>query len=354
MLAPDVNEPLRDGFSRQPPALVPSNAVAPFIPMVCQWQMPNGYSSAHAEGDEAVAIELRPEHVNLHSIGPECSLIHQLGRPKQLVTHSCTYVHDRPVLAFRARLMGRGRVKLSQLDYTTELPYMYFAELINPGSVVSLEECLEPGEVACFMVSEARLRGMLDGIRVPRPIELALGGQHDDFQITSRMSANIRRLFMASCSTPYSGDLARLYLNGMFFKLMASMFDEWGDGTESWLSTIGTDRKKVAIAKDILLADLAHPPTQEVLSRAVGLSQRRLAEVFREVTGKSVTEWVVEQKLAQAADLLRDGSLMIKEVAFQLGYAHLSTFTTAFSQRFGVAPARYRDSVVSIHSVLSI
>jgi AraC-like DNA-binding protein len=350
----DVNKPLRGGCSRQPSVLVPNNADPPFIPLLCQWQMLNGYNSAEAEGDAATAADLQPEQVNLQSIGPECTLIHQLSRPKQLVTHSCTNVHERPVLAFRARLMGRGRVKLSQYDYTTESPCVYFAELINPGSVVSLEEYLEPGEVACFMVSEDRLRVMLDGMRVPRPIELALGGRHDDFQITSRMSANIRRLFMASCSTLYTGDLARLYLNGKFFEVMAGMFDEWGDGAESWLSSIGTDRKKVAIAIDILLADLAHPPTQEVLSRAIGLSQRRLAEVFREVTGKSVTEWVVEQKLAQAADLLRDGSMMVKEVAFQLGYAHLSTFTTAFSRRFGVAPARYRDSVVSIHSVLSI
>ena len=326
----------------------------PFLPLVCQWKLPNGYSSAHAEGDTGTPTDIRPDRVNFQSVGPECSLIHQLNRPKQRVSHNCTYVHESPVLVLRSRMNGRGSVKLSNVEPIIETPLNCFVELINPGSVVSLEESLEPGEVACFMVSLERLRGMLDGVRVPKPIEMAFGGRHDNSQVTLRMSANIRNLFMASCSTLYSGDLARLYLNGKFLELLASMFDEWGDGPESRPLSIGSDRKKVATVQDILLADLAHPPTQEVLARSVSLSQRRLAEVFREVTGKLITEWVLEQKLEQGAALLRDGGLMVKEVAYQLGYAHLSTFTTAFNRRFGVAPAYYRDSILSTHPVSSI
>ena len=93
------------------------------------------------------------------------------------------------------------------------------------------------------------------------------------------------------------------------------------------------------------MADFTQTPSLERLARTVGLTQRRLSELFRLATGKTVVEWVVERKIEHAASLLRDGEMPIKEIAFRLGYAHVGTFTTQFTRRFGTPPAGYRRSL---------
>lgn len=91
-----------------------------------------------------------------------------------------------------------------------------------------------------------------------------------------------------------------------------------------------------------LLAELAAPPSVEELARSVGLTPRRLNDLFRELYGDTVfgclTEWRLEQGLA----LLRQGELSVKQVAYQLGYAHPSNFVAAFVRRFGDTPGHLR------------
>ena len=98
------------------------------------------------------------------------------------------------------------------------------------------------------------------------------------------------------------------------------------------------------MARDILLDNLSNPPTIEMLAQQVGLSQRRLSDAFRATTGMTVLEWVLEQKLLLAHELLMEGELSLKEISFRTGYAHRTSFSEAFAKRFGVSPSQYRSS----------
>ena len=267
-----------------------------------------------------------------------------VSQPAQLVTRECTFIHERPVLTFLAHLKGRSRFKVSGGAEIGVTPEHYVIQLTNPGSAAITEQAVEHGRVVSFMLSDDRLRQMLDGMRVPTLIEKILKGRSNDFQLAPRMSVATRRLFTALCSTPYTGVWSQFYLNSKLFELFDEAFRDLDGGAESRSLGIGNERGKIDMARDILLDNLSNPPTIEMLAQQVGLSQRRLSDAFRATTGMTVLEWVLEQKLLLAHELLMEGELSLKEISFRTGYAHRTSFSEAFAKRFGVSPSQYRSS----------
>ncbi len=344
---------MKNGGSSPSPYVVPTANNAPFIPFSCQWRLHNGYGSAHLAEGAALPREISHDRLNVLSAGAGCSLFHMDSQPAQLVIRECTFIHERPVLTFLAQLTGRSRFRVSGGAEIDVAPEHYVIQLTNPGSVAVTEQAAEPEGVVSFMLSEDRLRQMLDGMRVPTQIEKILNGRCSDFQLAPRMSVATRRLFTALCSTSYTGGWSQLYLNAKLFELFDEVFLDLDGGSGPRPLGIGNERGKVDLVRDILLDDLGNPPTIEMLAQQVGLSQRRLSEAFRATTGMTVLEWVLEQKLLLARELLMEGALPLKEISFRTGYAHRSSFTEAFAKRFGVSPSQYRSGAGESHRAAS-
>lgn len=98
----------------------------------------------------------------------------------------------------------------------------------------------------------------------------------------------------------------------------------------------------VAAAMQLLLQDISTPPTLLDLSHKVGTNERRLTELFREVTGLPVFAWLREQRLALACRLLEESDLDIQHISDHVGYGSAGNFTTMFRERLGVTPRDYR------------
>ena len=72
------------------------------------------------------------------------------------------------------------------------------------------------------------------------------------------------------------------------------------------------------------------------------LSPAYLQKLFKHETGLRMGEWLNEQRLQRAAQLLESSYLSIKEITHTVGYEHPSSFIRAFERRFTQPPARYR------------
>ena len=84
----------------------------------------------------------------------------------------------------------------------------------------------------------------------------------------------------------------------------------------------------------------------QYLARRVGLSRRRLDEIFVKNFGRPVTAYIWERRLERAKDMLHDAHQMsrtITEVAFSVGFEDTSHFSRAFKNRFGTAPSVWRS-----------
>jgi AraC-like DNA-binding protein len=78
------------------------------------------------------------------------------------------------------------------------------------------------------------------------------------------------------------------------------------------------------------------------LAREFNLSPSYLQRLFKQQTGVSMGEWLSEKRLQRAAHLLANSYMSVKEIAYTVGYEHVSSFIRAFERRFAKAPARYR------------
>jgi AraC-like DNA-binding protein len=80
------------------------------------------------------------------------------------------------------------------------------------------------------------------------------------------------------------------------------------------------------------------------LAVGVGLSEKRLNAGFRLLFGETVFEVLRNERLAHAQIALRSEAASLKEIAFRVGYNHVTNFITAFTARYGAPPRQYADS----------
>jgi transcriptional regulator GlxA family with amidase domain len=70
------------------------------------------------------------------------------------------------------------------------------------------------------------------------------------------------------------------------------------------------------------------------LAALCSVSVRTLERNFQQIYGKPPKSWLIEQRIRNATEFLRDGS-SVKETAAIMGYRHASTFTREFKKSFG-------------------
>jgi AraC family transcriptional regulator len=77
------------------------------------------------------------------------------------------------------------------------------------------------------------------------------------------------------------------------------------------------------------------------LAELCGLGARRFSSVFQRAFGKSPYRYVIDCRVARAAQLLLAGGADQEEIALRVGFSSASHFSTEFKRAFGLPPARY-------------
>jgi transcriptional regulator GlxA family with amidase domain len=81
------------------------------------------------------------------------------------------------------------------------------------------------------------------------------------------------------------------------------------------------------------------------LAQELGLTMRTFNRRFKQATGITATDYLQNQRLNNAKELLRTSNLAIAEVAEQCGYQDVSYFCSRFKRVMGQSPLFYRKSV---------
>jgi AraC-like DNA-binding protein len=76
----------------------------------------------------------------------------------------------------------------------------------------------------------------------------------------------------------------------------------------------------------------------QLISRHFGISVRHLQRWFNAHLSSTPSVWLAEQRLLHARELLASSS-SVKEVAYALGFNHVSHFSRDFRRRFGHRPS---------------
>ena len=83
------------------------------------------------------------------------------------------------------------------------------------------------------------------------------------------------------------------------------------------------------------------------IAGAAGVSKAECGRVFRSVLGTTPYAYLTEHRVRCAADMIREGSMSMTDIAHACGFGSASHFSKAFKEAMGVSPREYRKSVHS-------
>lgn len=84
------------------------------------------------------------------------------------------------------------------------------------------------------------------------------------------------------------------------------------------------------------------------LAAIAKMSPYYYSHVFKEQTGFSPIEYVINTRLDRAKILLVHTKQPIAEIAYSLGYASSNSFINIFVKKIGVSPTQYRKTHQSL------
>ncbi len=87
---------------------------------------------------------------------------------------------------------------------------------------------------------------------------------------------------------------------------------------------------------------LDRPLTVEDLARQANMSSRNLGRHFRAITGTTPLQWLSNQRIRRAQELLESTDHSVDAVARAAGLGTATTLRRHFSRTVGVAPDAYR------------
>jgi len=88
-----------------------------------------------------------------------------------------------------------------------------------------------------------------------------------------------------------------------------------------------------------------HCPSLSELSDLAGVSLRHLTRSFKESTGMTVYAYIEQVRFEKARALLADTDLLVKDIAYRLGFSCASSLSVAFRKLAGETPQDYRRRV---------
>ena len=100
-------------------------------------------------------------------------------------------------------------------------------------------------------------------------------------------------------------------------------------------------RRGIAPLLDRVRAQLDEPWPLERMAAEAKVSVRTLSRRVREVTGASAQGWLVQTRVARAAELL-EGGTAIEDVVDACGFGSVETLRRHFRRLRGVPPSRHR------------
>ena len=77
------------------------------------------------------------------------------------------------------------------------------------------------------------------------------------------------------------------------------------------------------------------------LQAEIGMSRMQLHRKLKALSGKSTSEFIRHFRLQRAADLLSHPGAQVADVAYRVGFSHLSYFAKAFKEQFGQVPSAF-------------
>jgi len=138
-------------------------------------------------------------------------------------------------------------------------------------------------------------------------------------------------------NTTYSGTFRKMFLQSQITELLSHFFAYLSQETNQKINT--AEKEKLFKAKDIITNNISSPPSLNELSKMIGLNNNKLKKNFKELFGVPVFKYLQNERLEKAFTLLKRSEFSTQEVAWNVGYESVSSFSNAFLKKYNIRPS---------------
>jgi two-component system response regulator YesN len=98
----------------------------------------------------------------------------------------------------------------------------------------------------------------------------------------------------------------------------------------------------VDMIKAYISSNIDQDLSRETIAGQVYLNPDHLSRLFKKETGYSISEYVLQERITLAQELLSSTNISVSEIALSVGYSNFSHFTKIFKKHAGLGPMEYR------------
>ncbi len=100
--------------------------------------------------------------------------------------------------------------------------------------------------------------------------------------------------------------------------------------------------ERLQAIKALIDSNLTRHYTISELAKHAGMSETNLKASFKQLFGKGLYHYLIQQRFVKAVYLLEETDMTLKEISHKLGYKFTCNFITAFKRKYGKPPIKYK------------
>ena len=216
--------------------------------------------------------------------------------------------------------------------------------LINPYEIHRVSYESDSPEYDCLMIDAALYRDTQQGICEKRYFDL-LSGSHVHFENHFRPDTDILTHIQSLCTELREKQIAyELSIKSHVFALFVCLFrNHICSGTTFYQLIQNIERyDRIKPALDYMQAHLSEHISLEALANVCNVSPSHFCRLFRQFTGTTPVQYLINIRLHEAAVLLKKSDKSVTQIAYEVGFDDVEYLSRRFKKQFGLTPTQVK------------
>ena len=101
-------------------------------------------------------------------------------------------------------------------------------------------------------------------------------------------------------------------------------------------------RREIVEIMDYIEQHITEKITLNSIANQINMNESYISRLFKSETGMNIIQYINVSKMEKAKELLKEKNMIVKDVAYALGFEEQSYFNRMFNKYFGVNPKEYK------------
>ena len=250
---------------------------------------------------------------------------------------------NQPVLA--SMISGKKVMHLRQQD---PFAFMPGQSIIMPAQEVMKIDFPEatmhnPTQCLAMTIAPEKIAGVVEQMNLMAPKASAIAWQLHDYNFAfvndPAVSGIIQRLIdLFTENHPSKDAFVNMALGELIMRILQAQNKEQLSSQANTLSTTN----RLAAAIQYVRQHLDSPITVQQLSQQACMSESNFHKVFKDELGLSPIQFIKQERVKMAAQLLQDPHISLREVYLACGFTNTSYFIRTFKKAHGQTPKEFQ------------